>query len=145
MPKIQFFAEDISFDVKQKRKVRHWIGITAHNEGAKIKEVNYIFCSDEYLKDLNIEHLDHHYYTDIITFDNSEEKNTLEGDIFISIDRVKENSQEFSKSFEDELHRVMIHGILHLLGYSDKEEEDVIVMRQKENEAINLLHTIQNE
>lgn len=145
MPKIQFFAEDISFDIKQKRNVRHWIEITAHNEGAKIKEVNYIFCSDEYLKEINIEHLDHHYYTDIITFDNSEEDNTLEGDIFISIDRVKENSQEFSKSFEDELHRVMIHGILHLLGYSDKEEEDVIVMRQKENEAINLLHSIQNE
>lgn len=145
MQKIHFFTEDISFQLKQKKNIRHWIENVVHNEGAKINELNYIFCSDEYLKEVNIEYLDHHYYTDIITFDNSEDPAILESDIFISIDRVKENSQEFSKNFTEELHRVIIHGVLHLLGYKDKEEKESRLMRQKENDSLALLNSIENQ
>lgn len=145
MQKIHFFTEDISFQIKQKKIIRQWIENIVRNEGAKINELNYIFCSDEYLKKVNIEYLDHHFYTDIITFDNSEVPGTLESDIFISIDRVKENSQEFSKDFNEELYRVMIHGVLHLLGYKDKEEEESQLMRQKENDSLALLHSFQNQ
>lgn len=145
MQKIHFFTEDISFQLKQKKIIRHWIENVVQNEGAKINELNYIFCSDEYLKEVNAKYLDHHYYTDIITFDNSEDPETIESDIFISIDRVKENSQEFSKSFQEELHRVIIHGVLHLLGYKDKEEEESQLMRQKENDSLALLHSYQNQ
>lgn len=145
MQKIHFFTEDISFDLKDKKNIRQWIENVVHKEGAKIKELNYIFCSDEYLKQVNIEYLDHHYYTDIITFDNSDEAGTLESDIFISIDRVKENSLEFSRNLNNELHRVIIHGVLHLLGYQDKEEQDATLMRQKEDDSLALLPSIQNQ
>lgn len=145
MQKIHFFTEDISFELKGKKSIRQWIEDVVHKEGAKINELNYIFCSDEYLKQVNIEYLDHHYYTDIITFDNADNADTLESDIFISIDRVKENSQEFSRTFKEELHRVIIHGVLHLLGYKDKEEQDVIMMRQKEDDSLALLHSLQNQ
>lgn len=145
MQKIHFFTEDISFNIKQKRNIRRWIENVVRNEGAKVNELNYIFCSDEYLKKINIEHLNHYYYTDIITFDNSDEPGTLESDIFISIDRVKENSQNFSKGFENELHRVIIHGVLHLLGYQDKEEDEARLMRQKEDDSLAVLLSIQNQ
>jgi probable rRNA maturation factor len=145
MPKINFFTEDVPFELKQKRIIRHWIENIVQNEGAKIKEVNYIFCSDEYLKEINIEYLDHHYFTDIITFDHSEQADSLEGDVYISVERVKENSQAFSRPFTEELHRVIIHGILHLIGYTDKEEQDLLLMRQKENNSLDLLQAMQNE
>lgn len=136
MQKIQFFTEDISFNLSNKTKIREWLNNVAKIHGAKIKEINYIFCSDEYLKQVNIDYLDHHYYTDIITFDNSEEDANLEADIFISIDRVKENSQEYSKEFLNELHRVMAHGVLHLIGFTDKEEADQIEMKKQEDAAL---------
>ena len=139
MPKIQFFTEDISFQLRNKTKIREWLKNIVLENGAKIRELNYIFCSDEYLKQVNIDYLDHHYYTDIITFDNSEEEGVLEGDIFISIDRIKENSLEFSRSFEDELHRVLVHGVLHLIGFSDKEESEAIEMRKKEDISLESL------
>lgn len=139
MPKIQFFFEDISFKLKNKNKLREWIKNVVLDNGAKIKEINYIFCSDEYLKQVNIDYLDHHYYTDIITFDNSENEGVLEGDIFISIDRIQENSLNFSKNFQDELHRVLIHGVLHLLGFSDKEEDEALEMRKQEDKSLQSL------
>ena len=145
MPKIQFFNEGISFQPKKKNLIRSWLQKIVENNGAKIKEINFIFCSDEYLKQVNIDYLDHHYYTDIITFDNSEEEDKLEGDIFISVDRIQENSIEFAKSFEEELHRVMAHGVLHLLGFGDKEEEEVIEMRKQEDLSLSLLHSLENQ
>lgn len=145
MQKINFFSEDISFNLKQKTVLRNWIQKIVRSKGAKIAEINYIFCSDEYLKEVNIQYLQHDYYTDIITFDNSEEEDLLEGDIYISIDRVQENSQAFSKPFENELHRVMIHGILHLLGLSDKTEEEAEQMRKEEETSLSLLPSVENQ
>lgn len=145
MQKINFFSEDISFNLKQKTVLRNWIQKVVRSKGAKIAEINYIFCSDEYLKEVNIQYLQHDYYTDIITFDNSEEENLLEGDIYISIDRVQENSLLFSKLFEHELHRVMIHGILHLLGWGDKTKEEAEQMRQEEEASLLLLPSVENQ
>jgi probable rRNA maturation factor len=144
MPKINFFTEDISFNLKQRIHIRNWIQKVILSKGAKLNEINYIFCSDEYLKAVNIEYLNHDYYTDIITFDNSEEENQLEGDIYISIDRVRENSQQFDKALENELHRVMIHGILHLIGYGDKSEEEAEQMRHEEEASLLLFPSVEN-
>ena len=101
-----------------------WIDQIIKDHQFILEELNYIFCSDEYLLNINIEHLNHDYYTDIITFDNSDEPKKIESDIFISIDRVNENCSEHHVSPENELHRVMIHGVLHLLGFKDKTEEE---------------------
>ncbi|MDB4918471.1 rRNA maturation RNase YbeY [Mucilaginibacter sp.] len=120
MPAIQFFEEDITYKLKNKTAVRQWITETIQAEGFKLKELTYVFCSDNYLLQINQQYLDHDTYTDIITFDNSEIANTIVGDIFISIDRIRENALKFSTTETDELHRVIIHGALHLLGYTDK-------------------------
>lgn len=145
MPKIQFFTEDVSFQLKQKKLIRNWIEKVIHKNGAELNELNYVFCSDDYLKKINIEYLDHHYYTDIITFDNSETEGELEGDIFISIDRVKENSQDYTKHFEDELHRVIIHGVLHLIGFGDKIKKEAEEMRRQEETSLSLLQSLKNQ
>lgn len=100
-------------------------------------EITFIFCSDKYLLEINKEYLQHDYYTDVITFDYSE-NNIISGDIFISIDRVKENADTYKVSFENELYRVMLHGVLHLVGYNDKTKEEQKIMRQKEDEYLNL-------
>tara|TARA_R110002124_G_scaffold20395_1_gene79983 strand:+ start:604 stop:1029 length:426 start_codon:yes stop_codon:yes gene_type:complete len=139
---INFFAEEVSFSLKEKRKRKSWLKKIAEAENHKISELNYIFCSDEYLLSINIEYLDHDTYTDIITFDNSEEENILEGDIFISIERVKENSQALEVDEEKELSRVISHGLFHLLGYKDKSNEEANLMRNKEDFAINLFEEI---
>ncbi|WP_339867550.1 rRNA maturation RNase YbeY [uncultured Algoriphagus sp.] len=139
---INFFAEEVSFSLKEKRKRKTWLKKIAEAENHKISELNYIFCSDEYLLSINIEYLDHDTYTDIITFDNSEEENILEGDIFISIERVKENSQALEVDEEKELSRVISHGLFHLLGYKDKSNEEANLMRNKEDFAINLFEEI---
>src|ERR1700759_1099644 len=120
MPAISFFEEDIKFKLKDKTLVRKWITETILAEGFQLSELNYIFCSDSYLLQINRQYLDHDTYTDIITFDNSETERVITGDIFISIDRVRENALKFSITETDELHRVIIHGALHLLGYTDK-------------------------
>lgn len=130
---IQFFIEDVDFKVPQSRKTKSWLQSIIKAEGFSLNQLNYIFCSDEYLLNVNRQYLDHDFYTDIITFDNSEEETVVEGDIFISIDRVKDNAQELNKSFEDELRRVLAHGILHLVGYDDKEDEQAQEMRAKED------------
>lgn len=136
--KILFNSESTSFVLKQKGEVRKWIKDTIAREGQKCGDISFIFCSDEYLLDLNIQYLNHDTFTDIITFDNSEEDGLIEGDIFISIDRIRENAAQFKTSERDELHRVIIHGILHLLGYKDKGKEHKSKMTEKENEYLAL-------
>ncbi|AMR30970.1 rRNA maturation factor [Mucilaginibacter sp. PAMC 26640] len=133
MPAIQFFEEDISYKLKNKANVRKWITSTIIEEGFQLEELTYVFCSDEYLLQINQQYLDHDTYTDIITFDNSEEEGLIIGDIFISVDRIKENAAKFTVSVEKELHRVMIHGALHLLGYKDKSAADKKKMTLKED------------
>lgn len=134
---ISFFTEDIAFTLKQKANVRDWINSTVKTEGFKrISELNFIFCSDPYLLDINKQYLNHDTYTDIVTFDSSEEEDVIAGDIFISIDRIRENAEKFGVSEKDELHRVIIHGVLHLCGFYDKKKEDKELMTAKENEYL---------
>lgn len=143
MPKntidINFFSEEISFELPNSKKIQQWILQTIETENHLLEELNYIFCNDDYLLQMNLEYLDHDTLTDIITFDNSEEEGKIAGDIFISIERVVENAQIFEVSFENELQRVMIHGVLHLLGYADKGEENERLMREKENHYLSKL------
>ena len=124
MPQITFFEEDIQYKLKEKTKVRQWIKDTIVAEGYQLDELTYIFFSDTYLLQINQQYLEHDTYTDIITFDNSSEKKTITGDIFISIDRIRENAAKFNQTIANELHRVIIHGLLHLLGYKDKSPDD---------------------
>jgi probable rRNA maturation factor len=129
---IQFCSEDITFSLKEKLKHKAWLNEVAKQEGKKILELSYVFCSDDYLLQINQEYLNHDTLTDIVTFDNSEDPKKIEGDIFISIDRVIENGEKLGTS-ETELERVMVHGLLHLLGYKDKKKEDKAVMTEKED------------
>lgn len=133
MPAIQFFEEDITYKLKDKTKVKAWVKNTIIAEGFKLSELNYIFCSDEYLLQINQQYLDHDTYTDIVTFDNSEQEGVIVSDIFISIPRIKENAAKFKVSETDEIHRVIIHGALHLLGYKDKTAADKKKMTEKED------------
>ena len=133
---IIFFNEDIDFKFQGKNNFKSWLKKVADIEGFKIKDLNYIFCSDEYLHKINVDYLDHDTLTDIITFDNSEDESTLEGDIFVSIERVKENSQTLNTVFDEELKRVIVHGLLHLCGHDDHSVEDKAEMRRFESEYI---------
>lgn len=135
---INFFTEDIHFELPKKQKRKTWLKQIGLIENVEIRELNYIFCSDEYLFHINREYLNHHTYTDIITFDNSEEEKLIEGDIFISIERIKENAKKHNQEEPDELSRVLSHGLFHLIGYKDKTKTDAEVMRRKENFAIEL-------
>ena len=129
---IQFCTEDITFSLKDKLKHKAWLNEVAKQEGKKILELSYVFCSDDYLLQINKEYLNHDTLTDIVTFDNSEDPKKIEGDIFISIDRVKDNGEKLGTS-ETELERVMVHGLLHLLGYKDKKKVDKALMTEKED------------
>lgn len=140
MENIHFFEEDISFHLEEPNKIINWIQQIINQHQQSLEEINYIFCSDSYLLNINQEYLNHDTYTDIVTFNNSEESNKIESDIFISIDRIKENANSYNKSFEHELYRVMIHGVLHLLGFDDKTEEEKLVMREKEEACLSLLN-----
>lgn len=135
---IQFFSEDTDFKLPHPIKTRRWIKRVIEEEGFALNQLNYIFCSDEYLLDVNKEYLEHDYYTDIITFDNSEEEETIEGDLFISVDRIKNNAEQMNIPFETELKRVMIHGVLHLTGYDDTSDELKKEIRLKEDECLKL-------
>jgi probable rRNA maturation factor len=148
---IHFFEEDITYPLKKKSILKSWIKLCIEEEGFTTGELNYILCSDDYLLEMNKQYLDHDTYTDIITFDtssgeqrakskeqrlptlNSQLPTKISGDIFISIDRVKENAKKFEVTEFDELRRVLIHGALHLMGYKDKSKKDVELMRNKEN------------
>jgi rRNA maturation RNase YbeY len=138
MADIQFFNEEVSFRLQGSRNTGKWIAAVIKKEGHKLRHLNFIFCSDEHLYSINQTYLNHNTFTDIITFDNSEMDGSLEGDIFISIDRVRANAAEFQKPFKEELHRVLIHGVLHLLGYSDKTSRQKSTMRKKEDAYLSL-------
>jgi len=135
---IHFFSEETPFQLKQKLNRKRWLKEIAEGENYSINELNYIFCTDEYLYEINVEYLNHDTYTDIITFDNSEIEDEIEGDIFISIERVKDNASKHEVSIEDELSRVISHGLYHLIGYKDKKKTEAELMRSKEEFAINL-------
>lgn len=135
---ITFFQEDIVYEFPDVDGTTSWINIVLKAEKANVKYLNFIFCSDDYLHKINLEYLDHDTLTDIITFNNSEDSESIEGDIFISIDRVTENSEVFEVSFDQELHRVIIHGALHLVGFNDKTDEQKAKMREKEEACLSL-------
>lgn len=134
---ISYFTEDIKFNFKSKRLTNRWLTLVAESEIRRIGEISVIFCSDPYILSVNQKYLQHDYYTDIITFDYCED-DRLSGDLFISIDTVRENSAEYGTEFEDELNRVIVHGILHLIGYDDHTPEDVAEMRKKEDYYLSL-------
>lgn len=134
---VSFFNQSISFKLKDKTKLKQWIKTITEKEKHKLGQINYIFCTDNELLEINIRHLNHKTLTDIITFDYTEGK-TIHSDIYISIERVEENSKKFKVTFDEELHRVMIHGILHLCGYKDKSKADSELMRKKENASLKL-------
>ena len=135
---IRFFQEDISFKLKHPIKTARWIKSIIKKEKYDLIELNYIFCSDEHILSINKDFLHHDYYTDIITFDQSSQKKAVHGEIYISIDRVKENAKELKVDFDSELHRVIIHGVLHLLGYGDKSKAEKTAMRKKEEACLSL-------
>lgn len=133
---ISFFSEDVDFKVVNPIKTKRWIKNASISEGYEISQLNYIFCSDQYLLEINKQYLAHDYFTDIITFDNSEEDNQLEGDIYVSVDRVRDNAETFHTDFNTEMRRVLIHGLLHLSGYEDSSEALKTAMRGKEDEYL---------
>ena len=142
---ISFFSENITYKLKDKRKIQKWIKLVIEGEKKKACDINYIFCDDAFLVEMNIKYLNHDTLTDIITFNyNEESENSINGDIYISIDRVKENSVEYDVPFNTELDRVIIHGVLHLLGYKDKTKADKNTMREKEDNSLSLLHNFIN-
>ena len=126
------FNYETDFKLSNEDQLATWIVTGVQNHGFTVGEINYIFCDDSYLHKLNVEFLQHDTYTDIISFDNTLGKN-ISGDIFISIDRVKENAMVFNSLFDNELHRVMIHGVLHYMGFKDKTNAEKEIMRKKEN------------
>lgn len=132
---IKFFTEEIKFQLKERIRIKKWINESIIEENSNLGEINFIFTSDEYLLEINKQYLSHNYFTDIITF-NYCEQSIINGDIYISITTVKNNSRQFNVTFIEELHRVMIHGILHLLGYDDKTDEEKAKMREKENQYL---------
>lgn len=132
---INFFKEDISVKIIEQKKIKSWIKFTIENEGFFCGDLSFIFCSDDYLLKMNREYLDHDYFTDIITFNYVVDKN-VSGDIFISVDRVKENANEYNVSFEEELKRVIIHGVLHLIGFDDKDKSSQSMMTMKEDQYL---------
>lgn len=135
---IAYYSENVRVPNFKRRHMNHWINTVAKIYGKKIGDIAYIFCDNEKILEVNKTYLQHDYFTDIITFDYTE-GNCLSGDIFISVDTVAENSESFGVSFAQELHRVIIHGILHLCGQNDKTEEESKQMRKKENAALKLV------
>ena len=135
---INFFCEDIEFKVPQSRSTKTWLKSIATTEGFELNQLNYLFCSDEHILSINRQYLEHDFYTDIITFDNSEDEKVIEGDIFISIERVEENAKNLNQLFEVEFRRVLAHGVLHLCGYNDTDDSQEEIMRSKENFYLSL-------
>lgn len=134
---ISFTTENIKFQLADKQNIKRWIKEICTRQGKTVGQIGYLFCDDAYLLNVNREYLNHDTYTDIITFDYVE-GDLISGDIMISVERVKENAAKFEVPFEQELHRVIIHGVLHLLGQEDKSEKDAAMMRKREEEALKL-------
>lgn len=139
---IRFFAEEVKFKLHNKNKYKTWLKKVAFEEGFTIEDLNYIFCTDEYLYEINLKYLQHDDYTDVITFDQSEHPKKISGEIYISIDRVTENADILQVTFDREINRVVSHGLLHLCGYTDKSESDKTKMRLKEEAAIDILEEL---
>ncbi|WP_046755287.1 rRNA maturation RNase YbeY [Kordia jejudonensis] len=137
------FHYETQFELPNEAQIEHWISQVIDSEDKREGDINYIFCDDAYLHKLNVEFLNHDTLTDIISFDNSV-GNELHGDIFISVERVTDNATDFKVSFEEELRRVMVHGVLHYCGYKDKTEADQDVMTLKENEKLKMFHVEQS-
>ncbi len=135
---IYFFCEDIAFRPSPLKSTRSWLIEVADSENTRIGSLNYIFCSDKYLLNINREYLGHDTLTDIITFDNSESEEIVEGDVYISVERVRDNAADFKVDFSKELARVMVHGLLHLIGYKDKSVHQKRMMRKKEATYLSL-------
>lgn len=139
MAQINFFLHEVSFTLQQKNKLRDFLITTVNAEGKKLTQLNFIFCSDEYLLEINKQYLQHDYYTDIITFElSTNTEKEIGGEIYISIDRVKENAGTYKTSFKTELHRIMFHGLLHLLGLKDKLNTEKLAMTKEEDRLLKL-------
>ncbi|MBO4566047.1 MAG: rRNA maturation RNase YbeY [Bacteroidales bacterium] len=134
---VRYFFEDVKFEYKDRRFNNSWLKIVAESEIRQLGDVNIIFCSDPYILKINLQYLGHDYFTDIITFDYCEGKR-ISGDLFISVDCVRENAAFYGTDFQEELHRVIVHGVLHLIGYDDHTDEDIATMRSKENYYLEL-------
>ncbi len=141
---IHFITQHIKFDLQQKMAVKNWIKAVIESKNKKLGELSFVFTSDEELLKVNQQYLNHNTFTHIITFDNST-KNLVNGDIIISVDRVYENSNKFKVEAEEEMRRVIIHGVLHLLGFKDKKKSDAEQMRKAENRALNLFYNLNNK
>ena len=133
-----FFSEDKTFNLKDKKNIRELIKKICLEENKKLGFINCVFCSDNYLIEINNKYLQHDYFTDIITFDHSENKKNIEGDLYISVDRTKENAKKYKVDENTELIRVIIHGLLHLIGYKDKTKKEKALMSEKENKYLSL-------
>ena len=136
------FNYESEFNLENEEDFANWLSSVIVSENKKEGEINYIFCDDDYLHKINVEYLDHDTLTDIISFDYTM-GNEISGDIFVSVERVQDNAIDFKVSFEEELKRVLVHGLLHYCGYKDKSEEDALLMRSKEDEKIALFHVEQ--
>ncbi len=134
---VRYYFEDLKFQYNSRRFNNAWLRKVAENENCRLGDINIIFCSDPYLLNINLQYLGHDYYTDIITFDYSV-KPVVSGDLFISVDSVRDNAAFYKVGFEEELHRVIVHGLLHLIGYDDHTDSDIAVMRSKENSSLEL-------
>ena len=139
---IRYHTQDVTMPAIDPQRISQWIDAVAASHGRRLGEVNYIFMDDPGILAVNRQFLGHDYYTDIITFDYTE-GDILSGDLFISIDSVRENARIYGATFEDELDRVMVHGVLHLLGYDDHTDEQTAVMREKENYYVNMKRSLQ--
>ena len=139
---ITYFSEDVKFVLKGKLLNNRWLKMVVESEVKRLGDLSIIFCSDPYILDINLRYLQHDYFTDIITFDYCK-GDRISGDLFISIDSVRENARIYGATFEDELDRVMVHGVLHLLGYDDHTDGQTAVMRQKENYYVNMKRSLQ--
>ena len=135
---IHFFYEDVKFRFKTTQKTKSWIKGVIKSENKELGELNYIFCTDAFLAKINLGYLKHDTFTDIITFDTSEDDLSITGEIYISLERVRENAAKFNAEVDHELHRVMIHGVLHLVGYADKTAQQKKIMREKEDAYLSL-------
>ena len=139
---IQFLGKSKFLNAKKRKDLRQLLNETAHNEGYEIQNITYIFMSDDALLEINQQHLQHDDYTDIITFDLSDIEASVDGEIYVSIDRIKENATNFNCTIEQEIVRVLSHGLLHLLGYKDKSEQETLQMRKKEAQCLSLYNHI---
>lgn len=138
MIQIHFFTEDIQYRLRDIRKIRLWISDAIIKEGGELENINFILTSDTFLHNINLEYLSHDTLTDIITFEYNEENEAILSDIYISLERCRENAKEFHVNLKDELHRILIHGTLHLLGYKDKSKPEKQIMTSKEDYYLSL-------